>query len=113
MDRNIQRARRSRSQEGGSTDVGDVSWIVPTLHLSVATAPQGCALARLAGRRHRRHVDRAQGHDRRVEDAGRDDGRPVRAAAALREVRAEFEKKKGARCSRPICRTARRRVPKD
>lgn len=25
--------------EGGSTDVGDVSWIVPTLHLSVATAP--------------------------------------------------------------------------
>jgi aminobenzoyl-glutamate utilization protein B len=26
-------------QEGGSTDVGDVSWIVPTLHVSVATAP--------------------------------------------------------------------------
>ena len=25
--------------EGGSTDVGDVSWVVPTLHLSVATAP--------------------------------------------------------------------------
>jgi metal-dependent amidase/aminoacylase/carboxypeptidase family protein len=24
-------------QEGGSTDVGDVSWIVPTLHVSVAT----------------------------------------------------------------------------
>jgi aminobenzoyl-glutamate utilization protein B len=26
---------------GGSTDVGDVSWIVPTLHLSVTTAPKG------------------------------------------------------------------------
>jgi len=26
-------------QEGGSTDVGDVSWIAPTLHLSVATSP--------------------------------------------------------------------------
>lgn len=26
--------------EGGSTDVGDISWIVPTLHLSVTTAPQ-------------------------------------------------------------------------
>jgi aminobenzoyl-glutamate utilization protein B len=25
---------------GGSTDVGDVSWVVPTLHLSVATAPE-------------------------------------------------------------------------
>jgi aminobenzoyl-glutamate utilization protein B len=25
--------------EGGSTDVADVSWIVPTLHLSVATSP--------------------------------------------------------------------------
>jgi len=28
-----------QAQEGGSTDVGDVSWIVPTLHVSVATAP--------------------------------------------------------------------------
>ncbi|HKY31548.1 MAG TPA: amidohydrolase [Candidatus Polarisedimenticolia bacterium] len=25
--------------EGGSTDVGDVSWLVPTLHMSVVTAP--------------------------------------------------------------------------
>lgn len=25
--------------EGGSTDVGDVSWIVPTLHMYVTTAP--------------------------------------------------------------------------
>ena len=27
--------------EGGSTDVGDVSWVTPTLHLTVATAPKG------------------------------------------------------------------------
>jgi aminobenzoyl-glutamate utilization protein B len=26
--------------EGGSTDVGDVSWLVPTLHFSVTTAPR-------------------------------------------------------------------------
>ena len=30
-----------QEQEGGSTDVGDVSWNVPTLHVSVATAPRG------------------------------------------------------------------------
>jgi aminobenzoyl-glutamate utilization protein B len=30
-----------QAQEGGSTDVGDVSWNVPTLHVSVATAPYG------------------------------------------------------------------------
>jgi aminobenzoyl-glutamate utilization protein B len=28
-----------QAEEGGSTDVGDVSWIAPTLHVSVATAP--------------------------------------------------------------------------
>lgn len=27
--------------QGGSTDVADVSWVVPTLHLSVTTAPKG------------------------------------------------------------------------
>ncbi len=30
-----------RDPEGGSTDVADVSWVVPTLHLSVTTAPEG------------------------------------------------------------------------
>ena len=30
-----------QEKEGGSTDVGDVSWVVPTLHVSVATAPRG------------------------------------------------------------------------
>lgn len=30
----------NQEQEGGSTDVGDVSWVVPTLHFTVATAPR-------------------------------------------------------------------------
>ncbi len=30
-----------QENEGGSTDVGDVSWVTPTLHVSVATAPRG------------------------------------------------------------------------
>ena len=30
-----------QEKEGGSTDVGDVSWNLPTLHVSVATAPRG------------------------------------------------------------------------
>lgn len=34
-------AEPSSDPPGGSTDVGDVSWIVPTLHVSVTTAPEG------------------------------------------------------------------------
>jgi aminobenzoyl-glutamate utilization protein B len=30
-----------QTAEGGSTDVADVSWVVPTLHVSVATSPLG------------------------------------------------------------------------
>lgn len=30
-----------QEREGGSTDVGDVSWLVPTLHVSVTTAAEG------------------------------------------------------------------------
>jgi len=29
-----------QDEEGGSTDVGDISWIVPTLHLTVTTSPK-------------------------------------------------------------------------
>lgn len=31
---------QGQEEEGGSTDVADVSWVAPTLHLSVVTAPQ-------------------------------------------------------------------------
>ncbi len=30
-----------QEREGGSTDVGDVSWVTPTLHVSVTTTPRG------------------------------------------------------------------------
>ncbi len=30
-----------QEQEGGSLDMGDVSWIVPTLHVKIATVPKG------------------------------------------------------------------------
>ena len=30
-----------QTEEGGSTDVGDISWVAPTLNLSVATSPIG------------------------------------------------------------------------
>jgi aminobenzoyl-glutamate utilization protein B len=38
MDTAIQPIENQVAQ-GGSTDVGDVSWVVPTLHVTVATAP--------------------------------------------------------------------------
>jgi aminobenzoyl-glutamate utilization protein B len=34
-------ALEGQPQEGGSTDVADVSWVAPTLHVTVATAPKG------------------------------------------------------------------------
>jgi aminobenzoyl-glutamate utilization protein B len=39
MDTTVQ-ALLGQEQQGGSTDVGDVSWNLPTLHVSVATAPK-------------------------------------------------------------------------
>jgi aminobenzoyl-glutamate utilization protein B len=40
MDTEIQ-ALTGQEPEGGSSDVADVSWIVPTLHVTIATAPKG------------------------------------------------------------------------
>jgi aminobenzoyl-glutamate utilization protein B len=34
------RSLEGQVSEGGSTDVGDISWVIPTLHLTVATAPK-------------------------------------------------------------------------
>ncbi len=39
MDTRIQ-PLEGQEAEGGSTDVGDVSWVVPTLTLTVATSPK-------------------------------------------------------------------------
>jgi aminobenzoyl-glutamate utilization protein B len=35
------RPLEGQKAEGGSTDVADVSWVAPTLHVSIATSPQG------------------------------------------------------------------------
>jgi aminobenzoyl-glutamate utilization protein B len=35
------RPLEGQTAEGGSTDVADVSWVAPTLHVSIATSPQG------------------------------------------------------------------------
>ena len=43
---------------GASTDLGDVSWSVPTVQLTSATWVPGHARAQLAGRRGGWHVDR-------------------------------------------------------
>ncbi len=94
MDTEIQ-PLEAQEMEGGSTDVGDVSWVVPTLHVSVATAPKaapwhGWPVVATSGM--------SIGHKGLVRAA------KVLAAtmvdlyeqpAQLRAVRAEFEKKKG------------------
>jgi metal-dependent amidase/aminoacylase/carboxypeptidase family protein len=76
MDMGIQ-PLENQEQEGGSTDVGDVSWIVPTLTLTVASRTSEGSLARLARGRDRRHVDRPQGTGARRKGARRNDGRPL------------------------------------
>jgi aminobenzoyl-glutamate utilization protein B len=81
--------------EGGSTDVGDVSWVVPTLHVTIATSPKSAPwhawpVVATGGM--------SIGHKGLVRAA------KVLAAtmvdlyeqpAQLRAVRAEFEKKRG------------------
>ncbi len=94
MDRNI-RPLEGQSQEGGSTDVGDVSWVVPTLHISVATSP-------LDAPWHAWPVVATGGMS--IGHKGMIVASKTLAATmvdlfeqpqALRKVRAEFEKKKG------------------
>jgi aminobenzoyl-glutamate utilization protein B len=94
MDLEIQ-PLEGQEMEGGSTDVGDVSWIVPTLNLTVATSPKDAPwhawpVVATGGM--------SIGHKGMVRAA------KVLAAtmvdlyeqpAQLRAVRAEFEKKKG------------------
>ena len=113
MDRRI-RALNEQEVEGGSTDVGDVSWVVPTLHLTVVTSPKDAPwhawpVVATGGM--------SIGHKGMiiaVEDAGRDHGGPVREAAdAARGARGVREEDAATWCSRPIYPTDRRRVPKD
>jgi len=94
MERQI-RALDDQQPEGGSTDVGDVSWVVPTLTLTVATAPKAAPW-------HAWPVVATGGMS--IGHKGMIVASKTLAASmvdlyenpkALREVRADFEKKKG------------------
>jgi aminobenzoyl-glutamate utilization protein B len=81
--------------EGGSTDVGDVSWVAPTLHLTVATAPKGTPshawpIVATGGMSigHKGMLLAAKTLAATMVDL-------YERPAALREVRAEFEQRKG------------------
>ena len=66
--------------EGGSTDVADVSWNVPMIHLSVTTAPREHPLACVARGGVLRDVDRPQGNGVRGKGAGGDRRGPPRGS---------------------------------
>jgi serine/threonine protein kinase len=81
-------------QEGGSTDVGDVSWVVPTLNLTVATAPldapwHAWPVVATGGMSigHKGMIVAAKTLAATMVDL-------YEKPQALREVRAEFEKKR-------------------
>ena len=81
-------------QEGGSTDVGDVSWVVPTLNLTVATAPKDAPwhawpVVATGGMSigHKGMIVAAKTLAATMVDL-------YEKPQALREVRAEFEKKR-------------------
>ena len=83
MDAGIQ-PLENQEQEGGSTDVGDVSWVVPTLTLTVATSPEEAPWHAwpvvATGGMSIGH----KGLDARSEDARGDDGRSLRAPRCAR-----------------------------
>ena len=94
MDRGI-RGLHDQEPEGGSTDVGDVSWVVPTLTLTVATSPKAAPW-------HAWPVVATGGMS--IGHKGKIVASKTLAASmvdiyespkALRDVRADFEKKKG------------------
>ncbi len=60
---------------GGSDDIGDVSWVVPTITLRYPSNIPEHARPQLVGRDRDGHADRAQRRDRRRQGAGADDGR--------------------------------------
>ena len=67
---------------GGSDDIGDISWNMPTVTLSYPANIPGPARPQLVQRHRQRHADRPQGRRRRREGAGDDDSRPAHQAGA-------------------------------
>lgn len=89
------RPLENQDLDGGSTDVGDVSWVVPTLHLTVATSPKDAPwhawpVVATGGMSigHKGMVRAAKTLAATMVDL-------YEQPKTLREVRAEFEKKKG------------------
>jgi aminobenzoyl-glutamate utilization protein B len=94
MERRIKSASEQQP-EGGSTDVGDVSWIVPTLNLTVATAPKEAPwhawpVVATGGMSigHKGMIVASQTLAATMVDL-------FEKPQALRDVRAEFEKRRG------------------
>jgi aminobenzoyl-glutamate utilization protein B len=112
MDRNI-RALVGQGQEGGSTDVGDVSWVVPTLHLTVATSPldapwHAWPVVATGGMSigHKGMIVASKSLAATMVDL-------FEQPQALRKVRAEFELKKGATVYKAYLPDGPPPVPKD
>jgi len=94
MSREIE-ALDAQVEEGGSTDVGDVSWIVPTLNLTVVTAPRNAPwhawpVVATGGTSigHKGMIVAAKTLAATMVDL-------YEKPQALRDVRAEFDKKRG------------------
>jgi aminobenzoyl-glutamate utilization protein B len=89
------RPLENQEQKGGSTDVGDVSWVVPTLHVTVATAPKAAPwhawpVVATGGMSigHKGLIRASKTLAATMADL-------YEKPATLKAVRAEFEKKKG------------------
>jgi aminobenzoyl-glutamate utilization protein B len=94
MERRI-RALDDQQEEGGSTDVGDVSWVVPTLNLTVVTSPKAAPwhawpVVATGGMSigHKGLIVAAKTLAATMVDLYQD-------PKALRDVRAEFERRRG------------------
>ena len=71
---------------GGSDDIGDVPWTVPTVTIRYPVEHPGHARPPLVGRDRQRHADRPQGRHRRRQGRGDDRARPAAARRAGRAV---------------------------
>ena len=106
------RARSADNRGGGSDDIGDISWNVPTVTLRFPSNIPGLPGAQLGERDRDGDADRAQGRDRRRQGAGDDDARSVAEARARRSgvgllpERADQGRSSTSRSSAP--RTSRR-----
>ena len=84
LQRDAAGTRSKDNTGGGSDDIGDISWNVPTVTLRYPVEHSRPAGPQLGERHRDGHADRAQGRDRRRQGAGDDDARSADAARARR-----------------------------